>query len=205
MRACGCSGDYVPWRGLDTMGTNFELGTQRYVGALRQGADVAQAVNEAHVSIHKKDVYDAAVAMLERTGIIDMKQLAIDAGISRASLYRYYSDKLAVEADVAGVTAVRMAEAAAQHEHILDKLRSVIDVMIAFPAGAASLGPVVAEADPAVIAASCESIVGHAAATPVLVGFAAMIASAARRDTLDEIRAMADTVLGQFQLSLTAA
>lgn len=187
------------------MGTNFELGTQRYVGALRQGADVAQAVNEAHVSIHKKAVYDAAVAMLERTGIIDMKQLAIDAGISRASLYRYYSDKLAVEADVAGVIAVRMAEAAAKHDHILDKLRSAIDVMIEYPAGAASLGPVVAEADPEVIATSCESIIGHAAATPVLVGFAAMIASAARRDMLDQVRDMADAVIDQFQLSLAAA
>ena len=186
------------------MGTNFELGTQRYVGALRQGADISQAISEAHVTIHKKAVFDAAVVMLERTGIIDMKQLAIDAGISRASLYRYYADKLAVEAEVAGCLAARMAEATAPHELVIDKLRAAIDVMMTFPAGAASLAPVVAEADPDVIAESCTAVIGHPGATPVLVGFAAMIASAYRRDSLDQVRTMADDVLGQFALSLAA-
>ncbi|MEM8705649.1 MAG: TetR family transcriptional regulator [Actinomycetota bacterium] len=184
------------------MGTNFELGTQRYLGALREGAEIGSAIGEAHVAIHKDAVFAAAVEMLAETGVIDMKQLAVRAGISRASLYRYYADKLAVEAEVAGCLARRMAEAAASHERVLDKLRVVIDVMIEFPAGAASLAPVVAEADPDVIAESCRSIVGHPGATPVLVGFAAMIASAHRRGAMDQVKVMADDILNQFELSL---
>ncbi|MEO0492153.1 MAG: hypothetical protein AAF081_01920 [Actinomycetota bacterium] len=184
------------------MGTNFELGTQRYLASLRDGAGVQSAVSEANVAIHKDAVFVAAVEMLEETGVIDMKQLAGRAGISRASLYRYYADKLAVEAEVAGCLARLMAEAAADHQQVLGKLRVVIDVMIEFPAGAAALAPVVAEADPAVIAESCEAIVGHPGATPVLVGFAAMISSAHRRGSIEQVKAMADDVLRQFELSL---
>lgn len=184
------------------MGTNFEMGTQRYLGALRDGAAVESAIGEANVAIHRDTVFAAAVEMLESSGVIDMKHLAGKAGISRASLYRYYADKLAVEAEVAGCLATRMATAAGGHERVLDKLRAVIDVMIEFPAGAAALGPVVAEAEPEVIAESCTAIVGHPGATPVLVGFAAMISSAHRRGDMAQVKTMADDILNQFELSL---
>lgn len=184
------------------MGTNFEQGTQRYLDALRDGAELSEAMGVARVHIHRDAVFDAAIDMLETTGEIDMKQLAVSAGISRASLYRYYPDKLAVDAEIAGSLAKRAATASAGLTRVPDKLRATIETMIEFPAGAAALGPVVAEAAPDVIAESCRIVVGHRATTPVVVGFAAIIAAAHRRDSMDQVTSIIDTVIAQFELSL---
>ena len=183
------------------MVTAFELSTQRYLSALERGATIEGAIGEANLSQHKDQVLDAAFEMLAEDGVIDMKRLAAKAGISRASLYRYYPDKLAVEAEVAATLAARMTRATQHEDNIVDKLRVAIDVLIANPAGAASLGPIVAAAELDVISQSVEVIVGHRAATPVLIGFAAMVASAHRADELDAVRAIRDAVIEQFKLS----
>lgn len=185
------------------MGITFEQSTGQYLSALQDGASVGDAIAGATLTQHRDAVFDAAVVMLESEGAIDMKRLAGLAGISRASLYRYYPDKLAVEAEVAGCLVQRMHDAASTVESIVDKADAVIGVLLEFPAGAAALGPVVAAADVDVISTSAEVVVGHPAVTPLLVGFAAMVASASRHGQLDEVRAMREKVIEQFRLSIT--
>ncbi|MEM9521521.1 MAG: hypothetical protein AAGA37_19580 [Actinomycetota bacterium] len=184
------------------MGTTFEQSTGRYLSALQDGATVSDAIASATLSQHRDAVFEAAVAMLETDGLIDMKRLASLAGISRASLYRYYPDKLAVEAEVAACLVQKMTEAAAPFDTVVDKADAAIGVLLEFPAGAASLGPVVAAADVDVIATSAAVVIGHPGITPVLVGFAAMVASASRQGRLDEVRAMREAVIDQFRQSI---
>jgi AcrR family transcriptional regulator len=184
------------------MGITFEQSTDRYLSALQAGASVGDAITEATLSQHREVVFDAAVEMLEADGVIDMKHLAARAGISRASLYRYYPDKLAVEAEVAAALVRRMTAAAEPFDRVVDKADAAIGVLLDFPAGAAALGPVVAAADIEVIATSSEVVVGHRGVAPVLVGFAAMIAAASRRSQLDDVRAMRHAVIEQFRLSI---
>ena len=180
----------------------FEQSTGRYLMALRSGASVGDAIDEATLTHHREAVFAAAVTMLETEGAIDMKRLATLAGISRASLYRYYPDKLAVEAEVAACLVRKMTDAAAPFDKVVDKADAAIGVLLDFPAGAAALGPVVAAADVAVIATSAEVVIGHPGVTPVLVGFAAMVASASRQGQLDDVRAMRAAVIEQFRLSI---
>ena len=144
----------------------------------------------------------AAVRMLEATGVIDMKKLAADAGISRASLYRYYPDKLAVESEIAAELAVDMGKAADQHDDFGGKLRAAVEVMLDQPAAAAAIGPVVAAADVEVLAESAKQIVGHPATAPLLVGYAAFAAAAHRRGEIDDVRRMLDRTMAQFELSI---
>lgn len=184
------------------MGITFEQSTSRYLSALQDGASVRDAIAEGALSQHRDAVFDAAIEMLEHEGTIDMKRLAVRAGISRASLYRYYPDKLAVETEVAACLVTRMTEAAEPFDTVVDKADAAIGVLLDFPAGAAALGPVVAAANIDVISTSAGVVVGHPGVTPVLVGFAAMIASASRRGQLDEVRAMRKTVIEQFRLSI---
>lgn len=184
------------------MGMTFEQSTGRYLSALRSGADVDDAIAEASLIHHREAVFDAAITMLEAEGAIDMKRLASLAGISRASLYRYYPDKLAVEAEVAACVMRRITQAAAPFDTIVDKADAAIGVLLDFPGGAAAIGPVVAAADVAVISTSAEVAVGHPGVTPVLVGFAVLVASASRQGRLDEVRNMRAAVIDQFRLSL---
>ena len=188
------------WGG--TLSTEFEDSSRRYLEELRNGGTVASAVDSAHLVVHKDEVQDAAVRMLEETGIIDMKRLAVDSGISRASLYRYYPDKLAVESEIAAALAVAMGEAAAQHTDFGAKLRAAVEVMFADPAGCAALGPVVAAVGADVLAESAKTIVGHPAAAPMLVGFGALAAAAHRRGDIESVQRMLERTMKQFELSL---
>lgn len=185
-----------------TLSTEFESSTRRYLDELRNGATVGQAAGKAELVVHRDDVQAAAVRMLESTGVIDMKQLAVEAGISRASLYRYYPDKLSVESEIAAALAAAMGRAADEHDDVLGKLRAALEAMLDDPAGAAALGPVVAAADVDVVAESSKTIVGHPAAAPILVGYAALTASAHRRGEIDKVRRMLDRTMRQFELSL---
>ena len=183
------------------MGMTFEKSTGRYLTALQHGATVDAALAEATMSQHRDAVFEAAVAMLESEGAIDMKRLASLAGISRASLYRYYPDKLAVEAEVAAAVAQRMTEAAKPFDDIVQRLDAAMGALMAFPGGAAALAPVAAVADVNVIAESVETIIGHVAATPVILGFAALVATASRRGQLDDVEVMRQAITKQFALS----
>lgn len=185
-----------------TLTTEFQASSRRYLDELRNGATVEEAVDTAHLVVHKDEVQAAAIRMLEHTGAIDMKQLAIDSGISRASLYRYYPDKLAVESEIAAALAVKMAAAASQHDDFAAKLRAAVEVMLDDRAGAAALGPVVAAADVAVIAESAKVVVGHPAAAPLLIGYAALVAAADRKGGIEDVRRMLDRTLRQFELSI---
>ena len=183
------------------MSTAFDQSTQRYLDRLRETGDVDAAISVANLSLHRRQVFDAAVAMVEAEGVIDMKRLATASGISRASLYRYYPDKLAVEAEVAAAAAQRMTEAAKPFDDIVQRLDAAMGALMAFPGGAAALAPVAAVADVNVIAESVETIIGHVAATPVILGFAALVATASRRGQLDDVEVMRQAITKQFALS----
>lgn len=191
----------IGWGG--TLSTDFEVSTGRYLDELRNGGTVASAVDSAHLVVHKDEVQAAAVRMLEDTGVIDMKRLAVESGISRASLYRYYPDKLAVESEIAAALAVKMGKAAAHHSDFGAKLRAAVEVLFDDPAGCAALGPVVAAVGADVLAESAKAIVGHPAAAPMLVGYGALAASAHRRGEIDSVRRMLERTMKQFELSLT--
>ncbi|MEM9204442.1 MAG: TetR family transcriptional regulator [Actinomycetota bacterium] len=185
------------------MGTAFDKSTQRYQEALERGESIDDAITAASLTQHRRAVYDAAVVMLEADGEIDMKELAARAKISRASLYRYYPDKLAVEAEIAASLVRKMTAAAAEHDDLVDRADAAIGALLDFPAGAAALGPVVAAADLGVISASVEAVVGHPAVTPVLIGFASIVAPASRRGDMDAVIDMRDTVMNQFRQSFS--
>ena len=159
-----------------------------------------QAVGAARFIVRKDAVQAAAALMLEQTGTIDMKQLAGAVGISRASLYRSYPDKLAVETSIAADLARRMSAAADRHDGFVDRLQAVIEVLLEDPAGAAALAPVVAAVDFDLIAESAEVLVGRASAAPVIIGFATLIASAHRRSALDEVRVVLDQTIAQYAI-----
>src|SRR5690606_28672853 len=72
---------------------DFAAEAERYVDELKTGVPIAKAIESVNDVVHHPDVVAAGVAMLASDGSIDMKRLATDAGISRASLYRYYPDK----------------------------------------------------------------------------------------------------------------
>jgi DNA-binding phage protein len=86
----------------DVDADEFAADASRFVDDLNDGAPIAVALDAANDVVHHPDVIAAGTAMLANGGTIDMKQLAADAGMSRASLYRYYPDKVKVEAEIAG-------------------------------------------------------------------------------------------------------
>ena len=71
--------------------------------------------------------------MLGESGIIDMKKLAAEAGLSRASLYRYYPDKSKVEAEVARIGIEGMVAAARHEQGVAARFRAAAGYLVDHP------------------------------------------------------------------------
>ncbi len=158
----------------------FEDGARRYLDRLDEGASVREALDAGQDVVHHPAVIAAATEMLATDGAIDMKQLALNAGISRASLYRYYPDRQQVEGEIAALALETLVVATAGVDDPSDRLQIAADHLIANPAHAAAVLPLMATVPVEVVARSAELILGDSRFMPWLIGIAAMAAAAHR-------------------------
>lgn len=173
----------------DTPSGDFAAEADRFVDDLNAGMPIAQALEAANDVVHHPDVIRAGTTMLACTGMIDMKQLAADSGMSRATLYRYYPDKVKVEAEIAGVCIEGMVHAAGSHNSPSGKFRAAAEYLIDHPGEAAAVVPLAAMVSVRVLGAAVDTIIGDEGAAPLIVGIAVMAATPGRQDgDVDAIR-----------------
>ena len=133
-----------------------------------------------HAKARHPEVVAASVAMLAETGHLDMKQVAAEAGVSRASLYRYYPDRFQLESEIAELGFAAMVAAAAEHEHRRDKLRAAFDFLADQPGYAAAIVAQAATIPASAMTATAEWLTGEAGFAPLIAGIAVMAATPAR-------------------------
>ncbi|MEZ5165741.1 MAG: TetR/AcrR family transcriptional regulator [Acidimicrobiales bacterium] len=92
---------------------DFAVQARRFAERLDLGTSFAATIHATTDAHHHPRIVEAATAMLRRTGSLDMKQLAREVGLSRASLYRYYPDKSQLAAEIAALGLDGMERAAA--------------------------------------------------------------------------------------------
>ncbi|MEQ8840566.1 MAG: TetR family transcriptional regulator [Acidimicrobiales bacterium] len=171
-------------------GGDFAAGADRFVEDLNDGVPIAVALEAANnVSAsnvaHYPSVVECGTRMLSDTGEIDMKRLAAEAGVSRATLYRYYPDKSKVEAEVARIGIEGMADAARHEQGVAAKFRVAADYLVGHPGEAAAIFPFAAMVSVGVLGAVVEQITGDESCAPLLIGIAVMAATP-RRHARDE-------------------
>lgn len=184
----------------DTMKNEFAADADRFVDDLRAGTSIAAALEAANDVAHHPAVIEAGIAMFAEHGSIDMKQLAADAGMSRASLYRYYPDKVKVEAEIAGVCLEGMADAARLHHTPATRFRAAAQYLLEHPGEAAAVVPFAAMVSVSVLGPTVEKVTGDAGSAPMIVGIAVMAATpgrqvgdeAAIRDAIEQCAALLD-------------
>jgi AcrR family transcriptional regulator len=165
----------------DVNNDEFAAEADRFVDDLNDGVPITVALEAASDVVHHPDVIAAGTAMLASGGSIDMKQLAADAGMSRASLYRYYPDKVKVEAEIAGAGIEGMVAAARGEHSVAEKFRAAAEYLIVNPGEAAALIPFAAMVSVSVLGPTVERITGDGASAPLIVGIAVMAATPGRQ------------------------
>jgi len=160
----------------------FAADADRFVDDLNAGVPITVALEAANDVVHHPDVVAAATAMLAEIGALDMTRLASQAGMSRASLYRYYPDKAKLEAEIAGIGIDGMVRAASVHAEPADKFRAAAGFLSRHPGEAAAMIPFAAMASVEVLGMTVEKITGDAASAPLIVGIAVMAATPTRHD-----------------------
>lgn len=161
---------------------DFAAEADRFVQDLEAGASIVEALEAANDVIHHPEVVRAGTDMLAATGTIDMKQLAQDAGMSRASLYRYYPDRAKVEAEIAGACVEGMLAAASGHDTPAAKFRAAGRYLVDNPGEAAAVVPFAAMVSVRVLGTTVDTIMGDHCTAPMIVGIAVMAATPGRRD-----------------------
>jgi len=167
---------------LSISSDEFAADADRFVDDLNQGVPIAVALEAANDVNHHPAVVECGTRMLRETGSVDMKQLAQDAGLSRASLYRYYPDKSKVEAEVARIGIEGMMAASRHARGVADKFRCSARYLVANPGEAAAIFPFAAMVSVSVLGAVVETITGDETCSPLIVGIAAMAATPGRLD-----------------------
>lgn len=144
---------------------------------------MAQDVN------HHEGVLDAAIEMINEAGAIDMKLLAARSGISRATLYRHYSDKDKVEGEIAARTLEQLVAAVAVIDgDIIDRCQRAALFLIDHPAGSSAIVSMAAKVSVEVLVATSDLAVGDGNYAPWLLGIAAMSRTANRGDERQQLR-----------------
>jgi AcrR family transcriptional regulator len=164
----------------------FVEGAVRFVEDLNSGVPIARALEMANDVAHNPVVIRAGITMLTEIGTIDMKRLASEAGISRASLYRCYPDKSKVEAEIARIAIDGMMIAARGYHTTAERFRVAAEYLVAHPGEAAALYPFTAMVSVDVLGAAVAQVTGDESATPLLIGLAVMAATPGRRDGDEE-------------------
>jgi AcrR family transcriptional regulator len=165
----------------DLNADEFTADADRFVDDLNNGMSIAVALEVANAVVHHPDVIAAGTAMLANGGSIDMKQLAADAGMSRASPYRYYPDKVKVEAEIVGAGIEGMVAATHGEHSVADKFGAAAEYLIDNPGEAAALIPFAAMVFVSVLGPTVERITGDGASAPIIVGIAVMAATLGRQ------------------------
>ena len=152
----------------------------QFLDDLNPGVDLAVALDAAREVVHLPDVVAAGRDMLATLGTIDMKRLAGLAGMSRASLYRYYPDRRQLEAEIAGLGIECMVELAASHADAADKLRVALEYLARNPGEAAAMSTLAAMVSVDTIAATVERVTGDGTHAACMLGLAVMAATPMR-------------------------
>ncbi len=113
--------------------------------------------------------------MINDDGVIDMKRLAEAVGISRATIYRHYSDRRQVEGAVAGRALEQMLPLVLSGggDHI-GRCQIAASFLIDHPAEATAIVSMVEQVGVDVLATTADHLVGDGAYAPWLIGIAAM-------------------------------
>ena len=160
---------------------DFAAEADRFVEDLNSGVPIAVALEAANDVDHHPAVIECGTRMLRETGVIDMKKLAADAGVSRASLYRYYPDKAKVEGEVARIGIEGMVAATRKERGVAAKFRAAANYLVDHPGEAAAVYPFAAMVSVRVLGAVVEQITGDEASAPLIVGIAVMAATPGRQ------------------------
>lgn len=178
--------------GRGPLSSKFDRDAGSYLAALQHGASLSDALDAGQAVIHNQDVLDAAIEMINEDGAIDMKQLAQRAGISRASLYRYYADRRQVEGEVAARALKQLvAEVAPVGDDPVDRCQAAAAFLIDHPGEAAAIVWMAAAVGVDVLAATAELVVGDGNYAPWIIGVAAMSRAANRGGEREQLSAMA--------------
>lgn len=170
---------------------------KEFIACLERGVPADEAIGVVHSTGRHPDVVSVGVEMLAETGHLDMKKVAAKAGMSRASLYRYYTDRFQLEAEIAALGIESMVAAAASHAHKREKLRAAFEFLVDHPGHAAAIVAQAATVSAGVMGATAEGIAGDAAFAPLIAGIAVLSATPARADDdVEVIHALIDRLLG---------
>lgn len=150
--------------------------SESFVADVRAGRPFIEALKDGREPTRHPAVAQAALEMLQDSGAIDMKQLATAAGMSRASLYRYYPDRREVIGEIAALGVSDMVLLAAVLSTTPDRIREIGGYMLTHPAHAAAMREMVEFVATDALDAVAEQLVGSAMYAPWLIGLAAMCA-----------------------------
>ena len=173
-----------------------KIRSRRFAAEVRSGRALHDALTDAYQHTPHAAVVAAGIAMLDDEGAIDMKRLAIAAGMSRASLYRYYPDRGELIAEIAARGLEELVAVLADHPAPHERLRAVGDFLLANRAYAIAMLEAAETASPEALDVVCELLVGDASFAPWFVGITAMCAGAELDDAeLARVRRHIDEVV----------
>lgn len=141
---------------------------------VRAGRSLHEALTEAYQHTPHEAVVIAGVEMLAAEGAIDMKRLAIAAGMSRASLYRYYPERTELIAEIAGLGLEELVAAVAEIPVRADRVRCVGEYMLSHRAQTIAMVEMAETASPDALDTVSELLVGDRSLAPWFVGIASM-------------------------------
>lgn len=171
----------------DFSSEEFAAEADRFVDDLNDGVPIAIALESANDVAHHPAVIECGTRMLSETGVIDMKRLAAEAGLSRASLYRYYPDRSKVEGEVARIAIDGMVVAAGSEQGAAAKFRAAANYLVENPGEAAAVYPLAAMVSVSVLGAVVERITGDESSAPLIVGIAVVAATPGRKEGDEEV------------------
>lgn len=151
--------------------------SERFAAQIRSGRPLREALEEGITGVHNDAVFDAALGMLAVEGSIDMKRLAAQAGMSRASLYRYYSDRSELMGEIAGVGFAEMVALLETVESRCERVRVVGEYMLSEPSKTIAMLEMAANASTEVLDAVAELLVGNDTHSPWFIGLASICAT----------------------------
>ena len=149
---------------------------------LESGVSLDDALDATHRAGDHRTIVAGAVEMLAADGVIDMKRLAKQVGVSRASLYRHFPDRCQLESEVAARAARGMAAAVDAQPDRPAKLRALAEYLVAHPGEAAAIVRLAAEVRADLLRLATGALTGAAADTAWVLGFAVMAATPGRSD-----------------------
>jgi len=159
------------------MNSVLKARSDQFASEVRGGRPLQDTIEELSEHVHHDAVIEAALEMLGREGNIDMKRLATAAGMSRASLYRYYPDRGELIAEVAGIGFEGLVSYVNGVSGAAQRIEAVGDYMLAHTAETIAMLEMASSASADALDAAAELVFGDSDSAPWLVGIASMCAT----------------------------